>query len=185
MNTITVKLPTIDEVEFSLIAHPEEIPVRGNAAASGDDDCDKEIEDGIIQQIENGNVWAWACVEVKATWKGLEESEYLGCCSYKDEDEFKADGYYQDMRERVYDLLITEIKSLAMSKTFETEVEGIMYKVDVNHPQQTVSISECTVNGQTLTFSSANYIRIGNELGFDSLEQVNETRLATYLSRYF
>jgi hypothetical protein len=85
--------------EITLHVQPEDdIPVRGNAMASGDDAYDKEVEDEIIRRLEGGDVWAWAKVEVRATYKGLYGSAFLGACSYKDEKGFKeAGGYYGQM----------------------------------------------------------------------------------------
>lgn len=113
MTTIRIKLPKIEEVEFVLIVEQEDIPVRGNAMASGDDAADKAYEDEIIERLDNGDVWAWACVCVTATWKGMEGVNYLGCCCYKDEADFKAEyGYYKDMKQQAYDDLIKKITAL-------------------------------------------------------------------------
>ena len=84
-----------------LAAEPDDMPIRGNALASGDDDIDRRAENDIIEQLDAGNAWAWASVRVCVTHPavvGIEGNEYLGCCSYASEDDFKADGgYYDDM----------------------------------------------------------------------------------------
>lgn len=114
MNTITITLPTIEQIEFQLIAEYESIPVRGNALTSGDDDYDRKEENRIIAAIGRGNVWAWASVELKGTYKGLTASNYLGCCSYKNEKDFMKDGYYyQDMKQNVFDEIIEQLKALS------------------------------------------------------------------------
>lgn len=90
-------------VEYILEAKRDTWPVRGNALASGDDATDKEVEDAILERLYSGDVWAWASVAVHAVL--LDEdggevargSDYLGGCSYADENDFKADGYYTDM----------------------------------------------------------------------------------------
>lgn len=88
-----------DEVEFKLeVEQEDDIPVRGNVLASGDDKQDKEAEDEIIARLESGDVWAWACVTVTAKWKNFEGFDTLGCCSYTDEADFKEGDYYQDMK---------------------------------------------------------------------------------------
>lgn len=100
------------EPEIEIICHEEECPVRGNAQASGEDDLDREMEDQIIARLESGDIWAWCCVEVKASFMGLSESEYLGCCSYDNEADFCSDGYYSDMKQEAVDRLRDRIRSL-------------------------------------------------------------------------
>jgi hypothetical protein len=113
MTTIRIKLPTIDQVTFSLEAEYEDTPVRGNALASGDDDEDKRVEDEILRRLDNGDVWAWASVKVTAEWKGIEGVDYLGCCCYADEKEFKqAGGYYDDMKQVAFNDLIEQLEAL-------------------------------------------------------------------------
>ena len=102
---------TMDEVEFEVIAEMDDIPVRGNAIASGDEEVDRECEDEIMRRLDNGDVWAWASVEVKATWKGFEGSDYLGGCSYEDEADFcQPGGYYDDMKGRALEELQANIE---------------------------------------------------------------------------
>jgi hypothetical protein len=113
MTTIRIKLPTIEEVDFTLEAEYEEISVRGNAMASGDDEQDKMYEDEIIRRLDNGDVWAWASVKVTAQWRGIEGVDYLGCCCYANENDFKQPGgYYDDMKQEAYDDLIAKINTL-------------------------------------------------------------------------
>lgn len=92
-----MKTLTIEDVKVEILVEQDDISVRGNAIHSGNPAFDKTVEDGIIERLDNGDTWAWAQVEVKAKYMGLEASYYLGCCSYKDEAEFKEDGYYTDM----------------------------------------------------------------------------------------
>ncbi|HEY3525971.1 MAG TPA: hypothetical protein VGK47_07230 [Nitrososphaeraceae archaeon] len=112
MKTITFKLPTIDEVDFSIEATEDDIPVRGNAIDTGNKAEDKKIEDKILARLRAGNVWAWCCVKVSASFKGIEsDPEYLGACSYKSEKDFKKGLYYADMRQTAYDNLISKLQS--------------------------------------------------------------------------
>lgn len=113
MKKITITLPTIDEVNFSITAEQDDIPVRGNAVVSGDEEVDKKIEDEIIERLENGDVWAWASVQVTAEFKGITGNAYLGACSYKSEKDFvEAGDYYIDMKREAYDNLISELEDL-------------------------------------------------------------------------
>jgi hypothetical protein len=90
---------TKDEVVFKIDVEQDDIQVRDNALASGDDEQDKECEDAIIKRLNDGDVWAWASVHVIASWEtnGFTGDSYLGCCSYENEEEFKSSGYYDDM----------------------------------------------------------------------------------------
>jgi len=103
-----------EQYRFDLIVEYEQIPVRGNAMASGDDAADKAYEDEIIERLERGDVWAWAAVEVRCTHipSGIHASDYLGGCSYRDEEDFKANGDYESMREDAYDECRAEIKRI-------------------------------------------------------------------------
>lgn len=112
MKTVTFNLPTINDVDFEILVHPEDTPVEGNASAI-DEETDEQIANNIYEQLDNGNIWAWCTVEVKASYKGISASDYLGCCSYKDEADFKNDGYYKDMKQIAFDNLIEELKLLA------------------------------------------------------------------------
>ena len=75
-----------ENIEIQVNVQDETIPVRGNALASGDDAIDKQAEEEIIAQLEQGNVWAWATVEVVARFIVNGEmicgQAYLGACSY-------------------------------------------------------------------------------------------------------
>jgi len=69
----------------------------------------------VIDGIESGNEWAWFWVEVKAialTVPDVEGSDTLGACSYKDEKDFIACGYYQDMETAAIASLTTELSRL-------------------------------------------------------------------------
>ena len=91
---------TKEEIQIRVTAFPEEMPVKGNAICSGDEDFDREVESEILERLEQDDVWAWATVCVAAEWEGLKESEYLGCCCYEGEEDFRnSSGYFDDMVE--------------------------------------------------------------------------------------
>jgi hypothetical protein len=85
---------------IEILIHPEDLPIRGNLMASGDEVLDKQFEDAVIEELEH-NPWAWCVVEVRACWMGLKASTFLGGCSYRSEADFKVDGYYDDMIDEV------------------------------------------------------------------------------------
>lgn len=89
-----------NEVQIRIKAIPEEIPVQGNACFSGDSEFDQQIEQIILDRLRHDDVWAWAMVGVSVDWEDLEATEYLGCCSYDSEEDFRNNsGYYEDMLE--------------------------------------------------------------------------------------
>lgn len=102
-------------VSYGIECLPEHVGVRGNAMCSGDDDFDREVEDKIIAELEGGNDWAWCMVRVTARYDGIDNvvgDDYLGCCSYQGEADFKADGYYDDMKDRAREYLYAQLESI-------------------------------------------------------------------------
>ncbi len=58
-------------------------------------------DDTIIAEFEAGNVWAWCMIKVTARINGiigLEGTEYLNCCTFKDEEEFRKSNEHGGMR---------------------------------------------------------------------------------------
>lgn len=104
------RLEADTEIEIEIIADQDDLRVRGNATCSGDDRLDKKVEDEILERLDSGDVWAWASVEVKVTKAGRSESDYLGGCSYKDENDFKRSGYYYDMVTRCLETIDRELE---------------------------------------------------------------------------
>lgn len=83
------------EVEYTYELEPEYISVRGNAMASGDPAVDREAEDWVFAELEQGNDAAWASAHVRAVLtftvgddviRGQGDA-YLGACSYRSEKE--------------------------------------------------------------------------------------------------
>lgn len=97
------------EVDFKLIVEQDDMPVKGNAISSGDDEVDRKTEQEIIDRADRGDVWAWAQVTVRASWAGFRGEDHLGGCSYKDEKDFTSTeegGYFRDMvRSSIEDLI--------------------------------------------------------------------------------
>jgi len=99
-------------VTYRLQVEQDDVPVRGNALASGDDEEDKKLEDEILRRLDRGDVWAWASVCVIAECEGFIGRDYLGGCCYEDEADFCQDGgYYPQMKEEALADLIRSIES--------------------------------------------------------------------------
>ena len=98
-------------VEFNVEAWQDDTDVVGNAMCSGDDAFDKECEDHILADLDDGNVWAWASIKVTACVDGIECANYLDCCNYKDEADFLKDACYLDMKGEALSELRMECES--------------------------------------------------------------------------
>jgi len=110
-----LKRLTKSECEITVTVEFCDIPIRGNVMASGDDAYDKKCEDDLIRQVDDGNVWAWATITVKASWSGYNGFDHLGGCSYKDEEDFiKSNDYYDGMVAAAVDDLNSKL-----AKTYE------------------------------------------------------------------
>lgn len=99
------------DVTYTVECLPEDLEVRGNAVASGDDEQDREVEDAILADLEGGNPWAWCCVRVTARVGPFEGVDTLGGCSYRDEQAFRDCGYFDDMKFSAFDDLADKIES--------------------------------------------------------------------------
>lgn len=92
------KTLTQQEVQIELAVLPEDIPVIGNACCSGDKHFDRLVENEILAHLEKNDVWAWATVGVSVEWEGQSSTEYLGCCCYQNEEDFRNNsGYFEEM----------------------------------------------------------------------------------------
>lgn len=96
---------TQDEVRFSLEAHEDDTPIRGNILDSGDPEVDRKVETELILRRANGDVWAWAVVTVTAQWKTFVGRAVLGGCSYANTAEFLTCDYYAHMRQTALESL--------------------------------------------------------------------------------
>lgn len=90
-----------DLAEVEVEASPDDTPLRGNVLASGDPEVDRAAEQKVADRLDSGDIWAWAAVRVVARFDGFEADAYLGGCTYADADDFKADVYFDDLRDEV------------------------------------------------------------------------------------
>lgn len=86
-----------ESVRYTIECLPEDTPVRGNALSSGDTEEDCKAENAILAALEC-NPWAWCLVRVRAWAGSVYGEDYLGCCSYESEEDFKRGGYWEDMQ---------------------------------------------------------------------------------------
>lgn len=123
-------------VVYRLIVYQDETPVRGNAIASDDDAADKAIEDEILERLARDDVWAWATVEMRAECGGFVGRDFLGCCSYRDEDEFKADAYFKDMQDRAFDDLLCTLKAAMSDGNRARKLHAKLRKLQQTDPKE-------------------------------------------------
>ncbi len=94
---------TVDEVEFTLTLEEEDTPIRG-AFSSGDDEKDEALIKELTDRRNRGDDWAWCTVKVTAKWSSWTGCDYLGCCSYESEKDFRENsGSFEDMKQRAVD----------------------------------------------------------------------------------
>lgn len=101
-----------DEVTFTFEAESEDIPLEGHFD-SGDAEADAEMVAELRQRLERGDIYAWFCAKVTASWKGYSASDYGGGCSYENEKDFLKCDYYSDLKARALDSLNKEIQEAA------------------------------------------------------------------------
>lgn len=113
---------TENGITYTLYAEQDDIPVRGNAMASGNEADDKAYEDEIIARLNDGDVWAWAQVTCEASIdiEGNEFTgeDYLGGCSYRDAEDFVEGVYWDDMKACAREELLKKLYSAV--KAYET-----------------------------------------------------------------
>lgn len=91
-----MKQLTLKDVTITIDATQEDIPIRGNFFATGDEKRDKRAEDRVIKALES-TVWAWCKATVTVSYMGLQSSENCSCCNYKSQDDFLRGDTYKDM----------------------------------------------------------------------------------------
>lgn len=134
IETITLTSNPERKVEVFFAPEEEDIGVRGNISASGDDALDKAVEDAIIDRLERGDLWAWfnAHVTVTVSVDGVPFMGHanLGGCSYADRDDFmeSAADYLTDLRDEALADLTANVKRVIKSglvaSTLLKELEG-------------------------------------------------------------
>ena len=101
---------TLNECSIKLIVMPEwEVDPE---------DCFDDVDTvRQVKQDRQSSLWAWCTTKVSVEWNGaVGESNWLGCCSYENEDEFKNDLYYKEMLQRALKDLNTKVAKLQRSE---------------------------------------------------------------------
>jgi hypothetical protein len=124
---MTLRKITEKDVLFTLSAEVDDAEVDGHFATD-DAEADAKMVADIKERLRNGEVWAWACVTMTANWEGcLTASTSLGCCSYENEEDFKKDDYFPDMKQELLDDLNKQAEGMfKLLKTLEGPVEKLV-----------------------------------------------------------
>lgn len=119
------------EVTYRIECLEEDTPVRGNALDSGDKAYDKQVEDEILARLHSDDLWAWCCVRVVATvtvdGQTFEGDDYLGCSSYTDEADFKAGGYFEDMKKTALENLAVSLNNAVLHGETAKKVQAFLF----------------------------------------------------------
>lgn len=107
---------TAAEVTFEVTIEAEDTPVRGNLIASDDPDADRLDEEDVLHRLNRGEVEAWCCVVVTATWQAPDGAEYtgrdtLGGCSLTEHYTAEIAAKEHGMREQALDDLNQRLAS--------------------------------------------------------------------------
>ncbi len=103
---------TLADVEFTITPEEEASDPRSSYAVPGiiapnSPDADRFVK-AVEAMIDAHDLWGWCEVTVTAHYAGLHGDAYLGGCSYRDEADFIAGGYYEQMQaEALADLQAT------------------------------------------------------------------------------
>lgn len=93
---------TRNDVKFTLEIESEVAEMHFD---SGDTEADDKLAVELRRRLDRGDFWAWGVAIVRAEWNDIRVHTSLGCCSYKNEKNFMADGCYSDMQDECIDLL--------------------------------------------------------------------------------
>lgn len=129
-----------DLIKIEVLIEEEETSVEGSFD-TGDPAADRVQEAEILQALQNGNQWAWCTVQVVATHRSFPEfsgTDFLGCCNYESEEDFRNSDYFQDMKKEAIAQLTNRLedatqalKQLYEAKVQQTTWEPGQYEVDV------------------------------------------------------
>ena len=109
---MATKSKSVPSVAFTFEIEPDTTPIEGNVLASGDASEDRAQEAWVREQLEAGNVAAWAVATVKAT-VGFEGETFegfasVGGCSYDSEEILRRD-VEADLRDEALGALRREL----------------------------------------------------------------------------
>jgi hypothetical protein len=112
---MTIRKLEASEVTFETKVEPDDTPVRGNAMASGDDEFDRETEDGILKSLRSENHYAWCIITIEARWEGFVGSSVLGGNSLKSDADVAETVESHELKAQALDDLNTRLQRIYAS----------------------------------------------------------------------
>jgi hypothetical protein len=121
LSNFEAKTMITPSVSIKLEVMQSDVPVKGNAMASGDDKYDAKVEKQIQDRLNAGDIAAWfdCLLTVSIEWSD-DETDYeyegtdgLGCCNYANVKQFikESGGYFDDLLETAWDNAIENAHS--------------------------------------------------------------------------
>jgi hypothetical protein len=110
--------------------YQSDIPVRGNAISSGDDEYDRNVENQIISDLE-WNIWAWCDItvslELEVDVQGgdsvdVQGGDSLGACSYRNEKDFMESLYPEMVQNAISEALDGLKRSIVVVEATKPDV---------------------------------------------------------------
>lgn len=154
---MTVLVSLESQPDFEINIQPEEDGPKGW--------IDDELVPYVLQQMEDGNEWAWCQVTVTAS-VGFDHDKFtggafLGGCSYRNEEDFiepefvvypkgsgetKRVGYYEDMKGEAHEDLVTQLEPVAEWLAAEVRKDDWWkwYGIDPSHYDETEVVFDDT-----------------------------------------
>lgn len=102
-----------DKITFSLSMEQDDTPLEGNVSVTDEPEKDAKLERDIAKRLDQGDDWAWCVVTVTAAFGPWSGQDSLHGCSYHDEADFRAGGYFDDMQDEALADLAREINKSA------------------------------------------------------------------------
>lgn len=99
----------LKRAKITLGAETEEQPIEGNFAYDTEEET-RQAEQ-FVRDLYEHTEWGWCCVHVQARFAGFEGHDYLGCCSYRSEEDFRTNGDYESMAHEACSQLADELLS--------------------------------------------------------------------------
>ena len=91
---------------YHVHAADEDLPLEGHFVEAGgpeNAEVNAALERELLGRLDRGDLWAWCTVTVVAKLEHASGFTFLGeatlgACSYENEEQFRADGYFDDMK---------------------------------------------------------------------------------------
>ena len=112
-----------DDVDFNFWVEAEQLVLKGNVQASGNDDDDRQAEQWVSDQLDAGNVYAWCVGMVRAIWNDIQVVSSLGGVSCASRDEFYSE-IAPELEDQAYDELVERVRAMTQREFNEDSTIG-------------------------------------------------------------